>query len=57
MRNKTARRWTTVCLSGALALSAAGQAQAAPNDAALKALFDQPTTGMKNPMTTWRWSR
>lgn len=41
MRNKTARRWTTVCLSGALALSAAGQAQAAPNDAALKALFDQ----------------
>ncbi|QJT83153.1 cellulose biosynthesis protein BcsC [Kosakonia sp. MUSA4] len=41
MRNKTARRWTTVYLSGALALSVAGQAQAAPNDAALKALFDQ----------------
>lgn len=41
MTIKTARRLTTLCLSGALTLGAVSQAQAAPNDAALKALFDQ----------------
>jgi len=41
MTIKTARRLSTLCLSGALTLGAVSQAQAAPNDAALKALFDQ----------------
>jgi len=41
MKIKTARRLSTLCLSGALTLGAVSQAQAAPNDAALKALFDQ----------------
>ena len=41
MTIKTARRLTTLCLSGALTLGAVSQAQAASNDAALKALFDQ----------------
>jgi thioredoxin-like negative regulator of GroEL len=41
MTIKTARRLTTLCLSGVLAFGALGQAQAAQNDAALKALFDQ----------------
>ncbi|WP_313626912.1 cellulose biosynthesis protein BcsC [Kosakonia sp.] len=41
MPKKTARRLTTICLSGALTLATSGMAQAAPNDAALKALFDQ----------------
>jgi len=38
MTIKTARRLSTLCLSGALTLGAVSQAQAAPNDAALKAL-------------------
>lgn len=37
----TARRLTTLCLSGVLTFGVLGQAQAAGNDAALKALFDQ----------------
>ncbi|WP_425325306.1 cellulose synthase subunit BcsC-related outer membrane protein [Phytobacter massiliensis] len=37
----TARRLTTLCLSGVLTFAVLGQAQAAGNDAALKALFDQ----------------
>ncbi len=41
MTIKTARRLSTLCLSGALTLGAVSHAQAAPNDAALKALFDQ----------------
>ena len=41
MTIKTARRLSTLCLSGVLTLGAVSQAQAAPNDAALKALFDQ----------------
>ncbi|WP_312211783.1 cellulose synthase subunit BcsC-related outer membrane protein [Pseudescherichia sp.] len=41
MTIKTARRLSTLCLSGALTLGSVSQAQAAPNDAALKALFDQ----------------
>ena len=41
MTIKTARRLSTLCLSGALTLGAVSQTQAAPNDAALKALFDQ----------------
>lgn len=41
MTIKTARRLSTLCLSGVLTLAAVSQAQAAPNDAALKALFDQ----------------
>lgn len=41
MTIKTARRLTTLCLSGVLTFGALGQAQAAQNDAALKALFDQ----------------
>lgn len=41
MTIKTARRLSTLCLSGALTLGAVSQAQAASNDAALKALFDQ----------------
>lgn len=38
---KTTRKLSTLCLSGALALGSAGMAQAAQNDAVLKALFDQ----------------
>ncbi|MGK9174788.1 BCSC C-terminal domain-containing protein [Yokenella regensburgei] len=41
MTIKTARRLTTLCLSGVLTFGTLGQAQAAQNDAALKALFDQ----------------
>lgn len=41
MTIKTARRLSTLCLSGVLTLGAMSQAQAASNDAALKALFDQ----------------
>lgn len=41
MTIKTARRLTTLCLSGVLTFGALGHAQAAQNDAALKALFDQ----------------
>lgn len=41
MTIKTARRLTTLCLSGVLTFGALGNAQAAQNDAALKALFDQ----------------
>lgn len=41
MNIKTARRFSVLCLSGALTLATTGQALAAQNDAALKALFDQ----------------
>ncbi|SFR13040.1 Tetratricopeptide repeat-containing protein [Enterobacter sp. kpr-6] len=41
MTIKTTRKLSTLCLSGALALGTAGMAQAAQNDAVLKALFDQ----------------
>lgn len=41
MNIKTARRLSTLCLSGVLTLVTAGQALAAQNAAALKALFDQ----------------
>ena len=41
MTIKTARTLSTLCVSGVLALTTAGIAQAAPNDAVLKALFDQ----------------
>nr|WP_318383491.1 cellulose synthase subunit BcsC-related outer membrane protein [uncultured Enterobacter sp.] len=41
MTIKTARTLSTLCLSSAIALGIAGMAHAAPNDAVLKALFDQ----------------
>ena len=41
MSIKTARKLSTLCLSGAIALGTAGMAHAAQNDAVLKALFDQ----------------
>lgn len=41
MTIKTARRLTTLCLSGVLTFGLPGLAQAAANDAAVKALFDQ----------------
>ncbi|BCU57499.1 hypothetical protein ENKO_40930 [Enterobacter kobei] len=41
MTIKTARTLSSLYVSGVLALGTAGMAQAAPNDAVLKALFDQ----------------
>lgn len=41
MKTPELRRLSTLCLSVALSLGAAGHAQAAGNDAAMKALFDQ----------------